>query len=874
MSLLAEPCLSCKLCDPARALDLHWCVPGGENPDAEIVLIGEALGEDEERVGRPFVGLAGDILNGSIHEAGLLRTGLWITNAVRCRPRNAANRNRAPKPAELAYCRSFLDTELAALPKKKVLVALGASAMWAVFHPEVPVGGVTQNEGRIRWSTRYQCWVVCTIHPAFVGRKPAEREFLVDALVKAATIAAQGYQAPPPVPYVLVRDFDTAERFKAHVGRARKLYFDWETNGLHLTRTLGFCLSVCLVDTDGTKVVYVIPRFGANWMPLWGKALPRLDRDYLVPLMLHPIEKGGHHVTFDQSITFNTLGVWPEHVTTDTILKSHLLDNHFPERAHGLKRLSDRLTPYGRYDEPIDDWLITHGYTINGKPDWNYLWKVPNEILWPYAATDALVTALIDEPLDERLHREHLVTLYHEERMPTAFEYLAIDRAGLRLAEGKLDTLGHDLTEIMANLGDRIGDMAGRDLNPNSHPQVADFLFETLGLPILKRTETGAPSVAEEVLVELARMAPIAALILHYRAYSKLKTTFVDGNAKMIGGLKAAIDPDGRARTNTILIATETFRLATRKPFPIHVIPRPLDLWNCPAHGLYQYDRCCDLAVPTVLSLRGLIIPDEGWVFLSRDLAQQEFAIQAVAAGQQDLEEAIFDRGEDAHEYVMTKMFGKTATDFGATKVAGRWHFPSEHAAAGYKNFRADAKSTNFAALFRAQAKKLGKMTKKSEAEAAGLLEQYDAQFPQVRAWQERKIQELKDTGRVTGLYGPYRVLSGIYSTNRMTRYEAERQGCNFPIQEGGFRYMIRALLRTAARFRGGRAPWQKAAFPARIAFSIHDEICVTSRADVAEEADAILKEEMERPQPELTGACGVPRGIRSDGGTPLHAWA
>ena len=870
-------CQTCLLCVPAINRRVGWLVLGEGSPDAGIVLIGEALGEEEEKQRRPFVGPAGDCLDLSLRDAGLLRHEVWITNAVRCRPRHAGGANRPPKPKELAACRGYLDEELATLARKQVIVAMGASAMWAVFHPGMPAGGVAQNEGRVLWSERYRCWVVCTIHPAFVLRRPAEREFLVSALVKARRIAAEGYQPPPPVAYSLVRTREAAESFRAHALAAPRLYFDWETNGLHLTKAIGFCLAVCLVEGDGTRTVYVIPRFGAGWMPVWGKALGWLDQEILIPALLSKAEKGGHNVAFDMHVTQNTLGIWPRHVRTCTMLKSHLVDNHFPERAHGLKRLSDRLTPYGRYDEPIDDWLLTHGMTVKdaqgSKPDWGRLWEIPNQILWPYAAADSLVTALVDEQLDERLHEEKLDRLYHEERMPALFEYLMIDRTGLRIDAARLDVLGQDLDGIIRTLGARISEMAGHPLNPHSHPQVADHLFTRLGLPVVTRTETGAPSVGEEVLRQLADQTPIATMILHARGYAKLKTTFVDGGKRLVGGLKGALDEDGRARTNTILIAAETFRLATRRPFPIHVIPRPLNVFNCETHGLYQYERCCEHAAPSVLSLRGLIVPDPGWVFLSRDLSQQEFAIQAVAAGEQDLEEAIFDRAEDAHEYVMAKMFGQTAASFGGVKVSGKWVFPDEHSSAAYKNFRTLAKSTNFAALFRAHSQKLGKMLGKSEEEAGDLLDTYDRKFGKIRGWQTQIIQILRDTGRVTGLYGTHRSLPGIYSPSVMTRMEAERQACNFPIQEAGFRYMIRALIRTAQRFRGGRLPWQRAPFPARIAFSVHDEIVATCRADVAEEADAILQQEMERPQPELTGACGVARGIRSEGGVPLHAW-
>lgn len=75
---------------------------------ARIVALGEGLGEDEEAQGRPFVGRAGYILDRALYEAGLPRDAIFITNAARCRPINAAGKNRTPTVQELGFCRGWL----------------------------------------------------------------------------------------------------------------------------------------------------------------------------------------------------------------------------------------------------------------------------------------------------------------------------------------------------------------------------------------------------------------------------------------------------------------------------------------------------------------------------------------------------------------------------------------------------------------------------------------------------------------------------------------------------------------------------------------------------------------------------------------------
>jgi DNA polymerase I-like protein with 3'-5' exonuclease and polymerase domains len=115
----------------------------------------------------------------------------------------------------------------------------------------------------------------------------------------------------------------------------------------------------------------------------------------------------------------------------------------------------------------------------------------------------------------------------------------------------------------------------------------------------------------------------------------------------------------------------------------------------------------------------------------------------------------------------------------------------------------------------------------------------------------------------VVGLFGTYRILPGIWSADRFEQYEAERQACNYPFQNGGAHILARAVIRLARRWRGGRGPFQKADFPGRILFTVHDELIGQVREDLYEEAAVAVREEMERPHPELVGGCGVPRGIR-----------
>ena len=910
VSALPTGCQECGVCRTSKI----YCLAGEGSPDAQIVFLGEGPGEHEEETGLPFQGRAGWILERALREVGLYRAEAWVTNALRCRAINAAGGNRAPTTAELTHCRPFLDVELAALPNLKVIVALGASALWACLGDDMPTGGVLENQGKTFWSSRYNCWVVATVHPAWVLRKPGEAIWLSWDMKKAMLIAEHGRPAALREPtYRVVHTLADAQEMRAELLQAPYLVWDWETgpgvrgDALHPVYAHGFCVSF----SGRADFAWVVPRYGANFSPIWSRhELPQLDA-ILREIFLSSVPKIGHHVAFDFNITVSTLRVRPVNVVGDTMLAHHLLNNHLNERAHGLKRVSDMFTVYGRYDDEIDTWLTAHGYTKQGKPDGAYIYKVDNEILWKYNAIDSIVPWLVHPLLEAQLRAADLWEVYVNERIPLALEYADMDRHGVPMSLESLEEMSRDIGSSMEAVRSELGrqvltwrckvhgrvfakccDKAtggekvwetteagvrvqsgslGEPLNPNSHDQISRYLFDTLNLPVLARTDTGAPSTKEEVLREYAAIVPlIITPILHYRAYSKLKGTYVDGKSGA-GGIKAALDPDGYARMSTLLHVVETFRLATRKPLPIHLIPRPLVVFNCGMHGRYLFVRCCELALEESLNIRGVVRPhSENDCLVAADYKQEEYGLAAIASFQQDLEEAIFDRGEDVHEFVMHLMSGRSKRDF--QDANGRWL--SKTAADEYKNLRSFWKSINFMILYRGGAAHLAASLGIAEDEAERLIYEYYERLPMIQMWQYRVIKALRETGRVVGLFKTYRILANASSPYRRDRTEAERAACNQPFQDGGAHVLARAIIRVGARLRKER-------FPGRMLFSVHDELVCVSRRDLVEDMKVILTEEMTRPHPELVGACGVARGIPIDitvsqewGGPSLEAAA
>ncbi len=155
-----EACQKCRLCEKRT-----HTVPGEGNPLAELLLIGEGPGRDEDLLGRPFVGAAGMLLEKMLAAIHLSRNDVYIANVVKCRPPG----NRAPEADETAACMPFLRAQVA-LIRPRVIVLLGASALRAVLGNEMRI---TQRRGQ--WAERKGIWIMPTFHPAALLRDESKK---------------------------------------------------------------------------------------------------------------------------------------------------------------------------------------------------------------------------------------------------------------------------------------------------------------------------------------------------------------------------------------------------------------------------------------------------------------------------------------------------------------------------------------------------------------------------------------------------------------------------------------------------------------------------------------------------------------------------
>ena len=145
---------------------------GVGNPQADWMIIGEAPGAEEDRVGEPFVGRAGKLLDEMLRAVGLSRDTVFIANVLKCRPPN----NRDPGKAEIAACRSYLEQQIAAVAPRLILV-VGRIAAQELLSSDAPVGRLRGREHDYNGTP-----LVVTYHPAYLLRSPSQKSKAWDDL--------------------------------------------------------------------------------------------------------------------------------------------------------------------------------------------------------------------------------------------------------------------------------------------------------------------------------------------------------------------------------------------------------------------------------------------------------------------------------------------------------------------------------------------------------------------------------------------------------------------------------------------------------------------------------------------------------------------
>ena len=422
------------------------------------------------------------------------------------------------------------------------------------------------------------------------------------------------------------------------------------------------------------------------------------------------------------------------------------------------------------------------------KLSWKEAMAQKPEAFLSYAGRAASVCLRAREVLTQKLEQAGMLSLFENIEMPLSRVLYEMEKEGVLVRKEELKNYGDALVDRIGELEKAIHEAAGCEFNINSPKQLGEVLFEKMGLKGGKKTKTGY-STAADILEKLAPNHPIVADVLEYRGLTKLKSTYADGLADYIG-------PDGRIHTSFNQTITATGRISSTEP----------NLQNIPMRT--QLGRL----------IRRVFVPREGWLFTDADYSQIELRVLAHLSGDRQLIEA-YQSDADIHRITASKVF----------------HTPFEEVT---DLQRRNAKAVNFGIVYGISSFGLSQDLSITRKEAADYIEQYFQTYPDVKKFLDRQVQEAKEKGYTTTLFGRRRPVPELNSSNFMQRSFGERVAMNSPIQGTAADIIKIAMIRVWEALR-------KEGLSSRLILQIHDELLIETKESEAERVRQILETQM-----------------------------
>ena len=587
--------------------------------------------------------------------------------------------------------------------------------------------------------------------------EPAESE--ESPVVEPAGKAARNYQT--------IVNHTQLEGWLQRLSQAELFAFDTETTSLDYMRA------------EIVGVSFAVTAGEAAYVPLmhdYPGAPAQLDREYVLtmlkPLLEDPLRpKVGQNLKYDQSVLVNH-GVALRGIAYDTMLESYVLDA--VATRHDMDSLALKYLGVNtiHYEEVAGKGAKQIGFS-----------QVAIEQASDYAAEDADITLQLHQCLWPRVQAEPgLRAVFQEIEMPLVPVLSRIERNGALVSRQLLTQQSHELGLRLLELEQQAYELAGQKFNLGSPKQLGEILYDRLGIPVTRKTPTGAPSTAEDVLAELADDYPLPRLLLEYRGLAKLKSTYTDKLPEMIN------PRTGRIHTSYHQAVAATGRLSSSDP----------NLQNIPVR------------TAAGRRIRQAFIAPPGYRIVAADYSQIELRIMAHLSGDAGLLKA-FAHGEDIHRATAAEVFG-----------VGREAVSSDQ--------RRSAKAINFGLIYGMSAFGLARQLGIGRSEAQTYVDLYFSRYPGVKEFMDRTRAEAAQHGFVETLFGRRLYLPEINARNAQRRQAAERTAINAPLQGTAADIIKKAMIEVDA--------WLSAEnLDVRMIMQVHDELVF----EVAENAVAAL---------------------------------
>lgn len=575
--------------------------------------------------------------------------------------------------------------------------------------------------------------------------------------------------------YVTVRTESQLKKWVDTIRRADRFAIDTETTSEHPVQADLVGISLCAEDGK------------ACYIPVghtYGDQLAKSDvLEALRPILEdESIEKVGQNIKYDM-IVLRKEGVRIRGVACDTMLASYVLDPS--RRGHSLDFLAKDFLHHKTI--PIKDLIGT------GKSQKPFS-EVDIDVAYEYACEDADVTLRLASVLCPKVSEEGLDELFKKVEMPLIPVLEDMELAGVRIDSGYLKKLSKEFGELLLETEAKIHDLAGTTFNVNSPKQLAEILFNKLGLKPVKKTKTG-PSTSIEVLEALAVEHDLPKRILEFRSAYKLKSTYVDA-------LPAMVNPKtGRIHTSYNQAVAATGRLSSSYP----------NLQNIPIRS------------PEGRNIRKAFIPEDKHLFVAADYSQIELRIMAHVSGDKRLLDA-FSKGEDIHAITAAGVFGISPA-----------HVTPD--------MRRKAKEINFGIIYGMGPYRLASQIGVGMKMARKYLDDYYATYAGVKHFMDELPEKAARDGFVTTLLGRKRYLPDLNNPNKVAQQAARRMAVNTVMQGSAADIMKVAMIRVHDAI-------QREKLPARMILQVHDELILEVREDAAGDAEKLLRREMEKVYP------------------------
>jgi DNA polymerase I len=596
----------------------------------------------------------------------------------------------------------------------------------------------------------------------------------------AVPVVPAGAAAPTSLPpeerhYETVTRHEDLERWLEALSRAELFAFDTETTSLDYMQAEIVGISFCI---EPGRAAYV------PLAHVYPGAPEQLERARVLAAFKPILEdsrrgKVGHNLKYDAHVLLNA-GIALDGMRFDSMLESYVLNS--------VATNHDMDSDARRY---LGITTITYE-DVAGKGARQICFdQVPLDKASEYAAEDADVTLRLHRALWPQLEAlPALARLYEECEQPLVPVLLAMEHHGVLVDRERLRAQSREFARQLQELVLQAQREAGHEFNIESPRQLQQILFERLQLPVRRKTPTGQPSTAEDVLEELAASYALPRIVLEYRALAKLKSTYTDKLPEQVNART------GRIHTDYAQAVAATGRLSSVDP----------NLQNIPVRR------------PEGRRIRQAFIAPEGQVLLAADYSQIELRIMAHLSGDESLR-AAFAADTDVHQATAAEVFGVEP-------------------AAVTPDQRRTAKVINFGLIYGMSPFGLARNLGIERGAAQQYVDRYFQRYPGVKRFMDETRASARQSGYVETVFGRRLYLPDIRSGNPQLRQYAERSAINAPMQGTAADIIKRAMIAVHEWCR-------RADSPARLIMQVHDELVLEVREGAEEEVAAAVRERM-----------------------------